>query len=476
MVRKIEVDKIGPISHLNIGLPEGGIVVLQGRNGTGKSETIEAVNKLLGQDADIATPTDGFDRGYVEGLGARLGVGRTTRRTGQLEVITIDSRFSVADLVNPPIKNLEAADEHRTKAILGILQVRPDIHDWLPIAEKDPDIEKQIHEVFTGAPNVLVMAARLKKHFGDLAKSVEEKAKEEQTAVRLLIEADPRVSADREPVMPANLAELSEKLTAATKAYGKLEDRLAKSQQQAPLVEELESLERESCDVDAVNAEAARLVKALDDAYLEYERLRNEATQAQAAAERTRLIAERVAKLRSTIDRTTAPTEKELQEARLAAQNAELDLIESEKTKKLIADRAIARERSHTARIYDRTAELLRQSSKMPEAILTRLAQSRVEGLIFEGGRLMVDHPKRGRIAFAELSTGERWKFAMMVAICGVGEGGLLTIPQDAWQDLDPTNRKLIAQIAVENKVVVLTAECTDDPKLCYTVYPSTVA
>jgi len=57
---------------------------------------------------------------------------------------------------------------------------------------------------------------------------------------------------------------------------------------------------------------------------------------------------------------------------------------------------------------------------------------------------------------------GERWRIALEIAIAAVGEGGLLVIPQEAWEGLDPLNREAIAQQAKAALVVILTAECSD--------------
>jgi hypothetical protein len=45
------------------------------------------------------------------------------------------------------------------------------------------------------------------------------------------------------------------------------------------------------------------------------------------------------------------------------------------------------------------------------------------------------------------------------VAAQQVGQGGLVTVPQEAWEALDPVNRAEIAQIARQVGVVILTAE-----------------
>ncbi|MEQ1891052.1 MAG: hypothetical protein ABL998_00800, partial [Planctomycetota bacterium] len=60
-----------------------------------------------------------------------------------------------------------------------------------------------------------------------------------------------------------------------------------------------------------------------------------------------------------------------------------------------------------------------------------------------------------------ELSHGERWTIALDVGIDAVGENGLLSIAQEAWEGLDIAHRQQIAEHARRRKAVVLTAEAT---------------
>jgi hypothetical protein len=76
----------------------------------------------------------------------------------------------------------------------------------------------------------------------------------------------------------------------------------------------------------------------------------------------------------------------------------------------------------------------------------------------------------RGPTYYAELSEGERWKMALDIAVQAVGQGGLIVVPQAAWEGLDPVNRSLIATHAKSSGVVVVTAEA-DDGDLAATEY-----
>src|SRR6266403_2174005 len=75
MLRPIEINSIGPINRVSIAVPEkGGVVVLKGRNGVGKTHALKAVNSVVTKNADIHT-SDGAASGSVSAFGATLRVG-----------------------------------------------------------------------------------------------------------------------------------------------------------------------------------------------------------------------------------------------------------------------------------------------------------------------------------------------------------------------------------------------------------------
>ena len=78
-----------------------------------------------------------------------------------------------------------------------------------------------------------------------------------------------------------------------------------------------------------------------------------------------------------------------------------------------------------------------------------------------ESGRLVTD-TARGVTFYSELSMGERWRIALDLAADQVGEGGIIVVPQEAYESLDPQARDAIHKHAVARRVVVLTAEATD--------------
>lgn len=469
--KKIEVQNIGPVRKVSIPIPsDGGVVVLYGANGSGKSEMLTAVDKMLGRQADVADPTDGHDRGKVEGLGVTLTVGRTTRRTGELEVIALDSKLSVADLVDPGIKDPAAADEKRMRAVLSVLQVRPVLDDWRIIGEDDPALMEEVEEEYRKAPDVLVLSARLKATLSKRAKTVEDQLKSEESYVQRLSQ-DPRIAAQEDPAEPPTTAELADALTRAQKRLGDLTVQMEKAGQAAAFKAELDELSGSAGNVVAAEAEvnemAATIAKMQDEL--------TEMTRIHATKSRDLLNAKanlaRIQQLQGKIADATAPDPEAIAEAELSVAEANIAFSDAETTRGVIATRKNAQQAAKRVAALTLQAKSLRVAVAQPEAILASLMASKVPGVKFEDGRMIYRHPKRGNVQFAALSAGERWRIAIGVAMHGVGRGGLITIPQEAWEGIQPAIKQQISEQAQEAGVVIITASCSDNDEIEAEIY-----
>ena len=103
-------------------------------------------------------------------------------------------------------------------------------------------------------------------------------------------------------------------------------------------------------------------------------------------------------------------------------------------------------------------ATLYRDAAGGIDGVLSDAIAGLEAGLFVESGRLCVT-TSRGSTPVGELSNGERWKLALDLGVRQVGKGGVLAIPQEAWEGLDPENRSIIDSHARAIGVVVLTAE-----------------
>lgn len=173
----VEIANVGPIETLSIPIPEGGgVVVLRGRNGAGKSQAIVATEALVSGRGSLDC-RQGASKGSVDGFGAKITVGRTTRRSGpdELEVQTLEGKLSIADLVQPPIKSEDAADAARIKALVGLVrgQFSPaDISEAI-----GPDIlAEHVSQSSLEGTDPVVMAARIKRDLDAAARKEEDAA------------------------------------------------------------------------------------------------------------------------------------------------------------------------------------------------------------------------------------------------------------------------------------------------------------
>ena len=96
--KTIEVTNLGPVVHLAFETPDpGGLVVLEGGQGVGKSTVLRGVSRLLGGKTPDLAAFDGAPRGELSIDDAVLRVTRSQHRaTGELEVVGIEGRLDVA--------------------------------------------------------------------------------------------------------------------------------------------------------------------------------------------------------------------------------------------------------------------------------------------------------------------------------------------------------------------------------------------
>ena len=470
MTRTIEVDHVGAVEYLRIPIPEGGgVTVIEGANGKGKSETLDAVDKLTGRNAQVPTPSDGYDRGSVKGLGITLSLGKSTRRTGELEVIGLDSRLSVADLVDPGIKDPVAADEKRIKAALSILQVRPRLEDWLPIADGNETLAQAVRDEFDRADDVLILAARLKSVMAAQAKRSESDRDRDEAALAAL-EGDPAVKERKDPEPPKSHETLSAEFQAAVTARAAIEKQAEKAASAEAWRAELETMRANVADTANLAAALGQFDKTLAklrDQLAEVERNRADAQSKYSAACQA---AEQIKALETKLADATPPEPDALANATAAIDAARDAFAKAEATRATIKAREQAAKLRTCLPGLREAANAARKAAEQPEAILAQLLASRQAGIFIQDGRIRVPH-KRGKILYADLSTGERWAIAMRILVQGIGRGGLTTVPQEAWESLDPTNKKMVAALAVENGVNILTAACSDDQEIKASVY-----
>lgn len=471
MRKEIVIENVGPIERLNIPLPDAGVVVLRGRNGVGKSHALAAVDSLI---SGRGKPPcrDGAARGIVDGFGARLTIGRSTRRTGEAEVLTLEGRLDISQLVQPPIKDEESADRTRIKALIQLSGRPADSQLFQKILPHGIALG-QIVPPSDQSEDPIILAGRIKRALEAEARRWEtqaEKAKAELSVLgqdirigQMDMQLDPliqRIHTDPEAVRAEAETRVAEALAKLRELEARQEMAAQQAQQQAAAKKALADLEAANRDdpaqIDADLADLDAKIHKLEQALaVAKERRAQLAQQRQEAVQ----LQQQIEQLRKIVDQQIAiVTDAEIEAAKDALDAARRRSLETQELIRQVSlwDRCEAIRRQLAA--AQSHADIYRQAAHATDEALSEMVGRVTRRLRVEGGRLVCD-TDRGAEPFGDLSQGERWRIALEIAVEQLGRGGLVTVPQEAWESLDPINRAEIAQIAKDVAVVILTAE-----------------
>ena len=143
----IELDSIGAIRSAKILIPkDGGVVVLTGRNGSGKSTALEAIQSR--DDGQRKAARHGHveerDRQRPRRHDDRRSIGASTR---ELRLRLWKVELSIADLVDPGFVDPERADAKRIKALVGLSKAdinAGDLHGFPANLTKDLSLDDPV--------------------------------------------------------------------------------------------------------------------------------------------------------------------------------------------------------------------------------------------------------------------------------------------------------------------------------------------
>lgn len=479
----IVIENIGPIERAVIPYPEeGGVVVLRGRNGQGKTTALEAIEAAVTGKGKLE-PRDGTLRGTVEAFGVTIGASKSTTRKGELEVHTLDGKLDVASLVDPGLKDHVAADARRIKALVSLTQAKPDVTAFADLVGGQAEFAELVRPSSTSGDDLIVIADRVKRDFETAAREAEQKAENlsgRAAALATVPEGMDLSASDDASILQAALEERIGEASAVVNATRNAEQVAA---QVAAAKAKLDTEEARTIDARLLSAQMRRretfAQMTADQATVE--RLRKELAAAEAAhrlsssahiaaGDVLAAVTSEHKQLAALLEAANAmipnaPT-SEQREAAVAAVDAARKAVErGALIRQIKANLAEAAEVTAKATDYAKHAETLRKAAKGIDGVLSDVVASAGVALRVQDGRLVLD-TSRGETYFADLSHGERWKLALDIAIKAVGRGGVLVIPQDAWEGLDPTNRAAIRAHLTGSGVVAYTAEATDDPNV----------
>ncbi len=482
--REIVIENIGPVESVRIPVPEeGGLVVLRGRNGRGKTRSLEAVESLVSGKGKLDV-RDGELRGTVAGLGAQVTVAQSTRRKGELECVSLEGRLSIAELVDPGLKDGEAADSKRIKALVALSGRKADAKLFHELFGGRDGFGHCVNESALETDDLLVLAGRVKRAAEEAARKAESNADHAAGHAKAAEEFADGIDTKAE----CDSDELQEQLEKAIAEEAALKREAEQAEKilrvAASSREQLERMRNDPSRLSIGDTAIKKLKTA--EAVEQAAKVFTEATEAaRKAGEAYELArkdhahaialskeAERQAEIVEQCERQIEAAEAvgKIDVAKLDA--ARVRVTQCRESVERGALIRAAREKLSQAGLhrelesdYRKDAKRLREAANGVDGVLSGLVASLGTPLRVEAGRLVIG-TKRGKTHYSDLSHGERWKLALDIAIETVGEGGIVTVPQEAYESLDPQNRAEIAKHVHGRKVVVLTAEASDDERI----------
>ncbi len=471
MADTIQIENIGPIDTLEIPMPDsGGVVVLSGRNGAGKTHALEATQALLRGSGRVPC-RDGAARGTVDGLGAQISVSRNTRRKGELTVDHIEGRLSVGEIIDPGIVDPAAADAKRIRALVQVTGVQADPARFHGLLGGVEGFAAVVPPDALATKDLVEMAIRVKRAIDGKAR-VEAK---EATRLDGLAEGLEVAAGDEgDPVDPVDAQRC---LEAALRDLSTIEERNRAAKRAATQRVQAEEVLRdigEPPDVDALQVlfdDRQAVVEAADNALADATATQRQARSDLEVAKKEKADASRdleTAKREAAVHRqfravldneeTTAPSDQEMADASTAVTEARSRVADAAVAERARDQRAQASGYRLTANETRQRETVYRDAAMGVDDVLSVAVDC--ERLTVVGGRLVVE-TDRGTTPYADLSHGERARIAVDVAADRVGAGGLIPLAQEVWEGFDPDNRAAIAEHAQERGVVILTAEAT---------------
>lgn len=484
----IQLENIGPIARASFPyLPEGGLIVLRGPQGAGKTISLGALESAV--TGKGRPPIKNGERfGRVEAFGVTMVVAKSTQRSGEPEVSVLDGRLSVADLVDPGIKSADAADSHRIKALVSIAGIKPSAELFYPLAGSREEFEAVVSPKATEGDDLVASAERIKREFEAAARKEEDRAEHAEGRARGAREAAAGVDAGAQCDPDALQADLEAAIRVETglKSQHAAHEKAALVARQAQ--DQLEDAEAGyqgltltqalTLEAEAKNAASAaeQAVRAAEEALTRARSQHEAARVALSTAITGRKTAEQhesmVKQWRDQIGASIPPDApanqiadagKKVAAARQAVEQGAL----IRKARQHLTD---AEQHGETGAAHRRKAMQLREAAKGIDKVLSDAVAQTGSPLRVENARLVLDTPA-GKKLFAELSDGERWMLALDIAIDAIGERGFIPIPQWAWGELQPANKKAVARHLRERGVTGYTAEATDDEGLTAEVF-----
>jgi len=497
MSSDVNIRDIGPIANLGIHFkPGGGVTELLGANGTGKTTATNAVNALATGKGSLPK-RDGAFSGEVESQTwhARIGVRARSQHTGDAEVVTLEGRLNLHDLIDPGLKNDIAADTRRIKALLSIAKAQPDPSIFYDLIGGQEAFEEIVDADARKSSDLIALAAKVQQALHEKARREESRAEHEDGHAVAKREMAAQFDADLE----LDSGQAHADLEAAIAENGKLQERYDASEKAKADAEEAQrkiDVRRSGqkyLSPEQAKTETAKVGEELDALRANQRNLADRiAALEEEHAAATRLVDACQARYDSALERqenavqqeaTLGEWEETVRKSEEAVKQAptEEELVKSVERVgecRAAVNRAAAagRARDHlteagkhenTAKEHRMKAAQFRQAAAAVDDILSEQVAKVTPELRVIEQRLVTSTGRSDNTLFAELSPGERTRIALACAVQAVGPGGLIPLAQEDWAHLDPDGQEMVDRWAREQKIHVLAARATRGPLRC---------
>lgn len=465
--KKITIDNVGAISHLEIPVPEkGGIIVLEGRNGSGKSTGINAVAGLTSKTArDKLSPQDTYSAGKVTGYGVTLRVGKSRTIKGKLEAV-VEGGEDLASFVDPRIKDPHKRDDERLKVVMRLTNATIAADEWQTLLGNEISEQIDIDNLIDESDPVAT-SDRIRRAVHKLALEAENQSKLRRAEATGLLQSIDGIELDVECDVETQKAELR-KITnfrheamilneKAKEENARIDEAQAKLEElNFDGVGDLESqYEKGNAELNTLEESINTAQRSLNSLKRKFETKEIEQQKLELKVEAAKDRQSQYEACKSLIDRPMNPiTDIETIDTQLEALTDQLAaMVEIEKAK-AVKEKCdeIDQEAENLAKRGKELREVARLSDKPFDDALKNAGMK-----IFRHDGRLATNTDRGVTLVDDLSHAER----QMLILDTLQSGETYAYGQEPWEGLDPINRAKLAEMVRDRGITLITGQST---------------
>lgn len=480
---KIEIVNIGPVRNFHCEV-QPGMNLLTGKNGAGKSATLNAIAKAAGADVNVEV-TDGQTQGAVKLDDAvLLTLTRSRTKIDSGVEVSLASVSPLALLIDPGIKDRKAAEQARIKALLQLFELKVTPEVIAELVEGDEAALDLIEEEIGAASfelDPVALAGRLIGAHGILSKRKRELEKRAAEAHGQWQAARPASKPETLPDVTVHEAQIQ--YDRAVGDYRQIQGEASQRAQREDEREEIRASLGERPDIASAlekHRYAAEDVKIAEDeiALVEgeirkwQERLiaakHNLADKLNAQAFAVERLGEAKAaevqwdRRKAILDsEITGATATDVENAARSVESARATLEAARATEEYQRRLKASEEARQTRERYTELAARYEMLAKgVPARLGGLLAKAGIKSgeisLTVEDGVLQVIRPDGTQESYHRLSAGQRTRIAMPLFI-ERNPNKIVAFDERFWNSLEAESKEEVAQILAENGVIGLT-------------------